>query len=444
MQINGNSPLRPYAAQQPQGKKAPPAETEEKVPGRPSQESYTPSRAAQDTYTPSTLSTSLMSAQEVEDTSATDDSIEVGGTTGTPETESDMSITSTKDYNYYLLGKYEGMTEYNITVSDELLQKAMDDEDTAAMLESYISATITAHDEYNGASILCHTETHITDISSTGKVDMESLKVFASDQSYANLFTEKYDYENYTNSIERMLVDNASAGTLSDTEVDILEKVASVFDEAFNGTNDSTGYSNFLNKVLLDAGNITQGVIDDNEKITQDITALKEELTTMLADDSVELSDEVRSALEEALDRCDDLLGGNSPLYDVITQDIPVTFTGKLDKDAYDASRPALSTSVFGEEGSDAALESFKEYMLKSNANLLGMMLTTESTEIEKATALEDFYNDLMEKIQEQREEAEAAAQEDAETPDVTETPETPEASETPDVAENPAEEAVV
>ncbi len=374
MKVNGFQAMHPMAQQQ--AKKPPVGQGSETAQAN---------RLSRDTYTPSVSAMSLTQASEV------------------PSVSIENSFSTTEDYNYYLLSKYEGMTEYNITVSDELLEKARTNTEIAEKLESYIQSTIDAHENYDGDWIRVHTETEIEDISSSGVVKQSSLHVFASDQASADLFAEKNEMDSFVNSIERLLVDNATGATeLDDSVAETLEKVASLFDEVFNGENASTGYANFLNKVLLNAEHITDEVINDNKTMMDAVSDLKDELTTLL--EGNDLSEEVRSVLEKALGKCEEIIGGDSPLYDVITKEITVTYSGDFDKDAFDASRPESSLSAFGEEGSAEALESFREYMLKSNANLLQLM--TKDTDTEESV-VSNFYQELLDKIDAARLEAE-------------------------------------
>lgn len=369
-------------------------------------ETQRPRPMNQDTYTPSQTRTAEaeQSAEAAVSQIAQSFGLELEGNATTTPVDAE-------GYQNYLLSEYDGMIEYNITVSDELLQKAVDDPEIAKKLETYIAQSIAAHDNYDGEMVRVHTETEIQDISN-GIIKEESMHVFASAGEVADLFDGKAEMDSYLNDVERLLLSGATGGTeLSETETDILNKVLSTFDEVYNGINASTGYANFLNAALLSPEHITGDVVADNERIMGDVASLKEELTALL--DGDEISDEVRSVLEEALSKCDDVLGGDSPLYDVITKEIEVTYSGRFDKDEFDSTRPALSDSYFFGDDKDSVAISFQDYMMQSNANLIQLMSEAMDTET-KEDVVAKFYEELLAIIEEREEARLEAEQEEA------------------------------
>ncbi len=341
-------------------------------------------RANQDTYVPSVAAYSISQDTQVSTTSAT-----------------------TEDYRNSLLEKYDGMIEYNITVSDELLQKAMNDPKIAGYLESFIEDEIASHENYKGSWQLVHTETHIEDISSTGSVELDSLHVMASDKEYQDKFQDKIEMDNFTADIERLMLDNSSS--LTETEKSALESVLSVFDSVYNGENPVTGMPNFLNKALMSPEYVTSGLANYNQGIMDDVSELKDQLTALLSDDSVELSDEVRATLEEALGKAEDILAGDNPLYDVATGDLRVNFRDPADKEKYLNGLPDLADSLFFGTDSEESFESFKEYMMKSNSNLLELM-SQKDEEVKEDDILAEFYERIKEAAEKRAEDLEEEA----------------------------------
>ncbi len=396
----------------PLGKKGPRGEKPE---GKP--EKGLESSKIQDTYTPSAQAMSYgaeeiptamsYAAEEVPTamSSAAEDvpaAIEETTPTDSTTATTDTTYTTATELETALLKKYEGMTTYNITIDSSLLNTIKGDATQIAKLEEAITAQISSYESYENDSTwtLVHAEMHITGMDNEGNISQESLQVLGQGSAIDAMFEEKYAADELINSIERMLIEDPTM-----EGADELRAYADALNEVYNGINSVTGYPNFLNEALLGAEHVTQAMVTENEKLLDDLATAYSNLQTKLGDSTDEdimsiLGDAAEYVTENA-DGTYTAIASKTPLYSVSFGNIEVSFNSDEAEDAYNAKMDAAaSASLFYADGELNAdkLDDFKTYMLKSNQNLLNMMVEAGITD--KDTSEDTIWDKWLEQLQ--------------------------------------------
>lgn len=234
-----------------------------------------------------------------------------------------------EDYYQHLLEKYEGMTTYNITLSDEALTKAMADPEMAKVLEEMLQQDIANKDNHQGDMKLVHTELHISDITGSNgsyAFHREGYHVMATDEKHAESYEHKAEVDDFSNKLEQLLIENDKEDSfLTGKEIGIVEDILATFDTVYYEKNPTTGQSNYLNSIYMKAGLIKEENMDYNENVLKEVSAIREKLAGMVEKNDTSydpVSEDVLAIMQEAIAKMDEILEGNSPLYDVDTNSV--------------------------------------------------------------------------------------------------------------------------